>query len=180
MPHIVYTRVQLRPKVSRTGSPTHFVKTEAVGDSFATGVRISMITRALGTQNWSSFLCQRVVRGFWKIRWGRAWGYKSFSLQTKPCNNELIDAYLGNLPLVDVQSLRNKLVWSRKMKSANRVWAFGLQGHDIRSLKLEEVSDVPHAQRRRLAALLDIASRTMAPSPTVEFPIASETPPSSP
>ena len=87
---------------------------------------------------------------------------------------------MGDLPLVDVQSLRNELVWARKMECTNRVWTFGLRGHDIQSPKLEEVSDAPHAQRRRLAALLDIASRTMAPSPTLEFPIASETPPSLP
>jgi len=57
---------------------------------------------------------------------------------------KLIEAYLRNLSFVDVESLGDELVRSGKMKSIDRVWAFGLREHKIQSPGLEEVSDIPH------------------------------------
>jgi hypothetical protein len=57
---------------------------------------------------------------------------------------KLIEAYLRNIPFVDVESLRDELVRSRKMKSIDGVWAFGLREHKNQSSGLEEVSDIPH------------------------------------
>ncbi len=60
------------------------------------------------------------------------------------------------------------------MESINRVRALRLRENEIQQFPIAEVSGVPLVQRPRLAARLDIASRTMAPSATAESRIPSE------
>src|ERR1700734_2642923 len=69
-----------------------------------TYVRISMITCALGTQNWSSFLCHRTDNLVFLIRCGRAIGWLKKKTMSDPVSAyEFETSNLCHFSLINVQ-----------------------------------------------------------------------------